>query len=212
MKGSVLVLAGWLALVLLGSALGPTPSTHQNVPRRERADVMLDLFGEFRTVLARYLWFKMDLFHEVLDDEGIDNSKQTEVLPLLRMISLLDPSMVDAYDNIGWDLYHGHQQTEQALGIINEGLSKNPRSFQLNFRKALIFYKEKRMKEALVASEAAVKFAVDEFDRLNSNRLMWRSARNLGEKDFERQALENLRALRPQEFQWEEELKRLEAR
>ncbi len=212
MRGSALVIAGWMVLVLFGAVLGPSPSTHQNVSRRERADVMLDLFGEFRTVLARYLWFKMDLFHEVLDDEGIENSQQAEVLPLLRMISLLDPSMVDAYDNIAWDLYRGHHQVEQALEILNEGLSKNQRSFQLNFRRALILYKEKRMEETLVASQEAVKLAVEEFDQLNANRLMLHSARALKERDLERQALDNLRALRPQELRWQEERERLETR
>lgn len=60
------------------------------------------------------------------------------------------------------------------------------------------------------ASQKSVELAVDEFDRLNSNRLMLHSARILGETKLERQALENLLSLRPQELRWQEEHKRLE--
>lgn len=203
------LLAAWLVMVLFGASISST-SSDGKAPARDRSDVLLDVFGEFRTVLARYLWFKMDLFHEVLDDEGVENSKQVEVLPLLRMISLLDPSMVDAYDNIAWDLYHGHRQTEQALEILEEGLAKNDNNFQLNFRYALILYKEKRMEEAMVYSQVAVSLAQDEFDKLNSNRLLYNSSKTLDALDVERQALNNLLSLRPNEKLWLNALKRLE--
>ena len=202
------LLAAWLVMVMFGAWISSAP-TEGKAAERDRADVLLDVFGEFRTVLARYLWFKMDLFHEVLEDEGIDNAKQVEVLPLLRMISLLDPSMVDAYDNIAWDLYHGHRQTEQALQILEEGLAKNHNNFQLNFRYALILYKEKRMQEAMLYSQVAVSLAQDEFDILNANRLLYNSSKTLDAPDVERQALTNLLSLRPHEKLWQDALKRL---
>ena len=203
-------LAAWAVLVLFGALLGSQSPGNRPAVSRDRADVLLDVFGEFRTVLARYLWFKMDLFHEVLEDEGIENSRQVEVLPLLRMISLLDPRMVDAYDNIAWDLYHGHRQTEQALAILAEGLAKNKNNYQLNFRYALILFKEKRMEEAMTSSEVAVALAQDEFEQINANRLLYNSSHAVGNREVERRALKNLLHWRPKEKIWLDALQKLQ--
>ena len=209
MKGIVLALLGWLVLCGLGTTLQTAPELHGSGEQRDRTDVLLDMFGELRTVLARYLWFKMDLFHEVLDDEGVENASQTEVMPLMRMVSLLDPSMVDAYDNIAWDLYRGHHQVEQSVAILREGLAKNKNNFQLNFRLALIFCKEKRMEEALESARVASRLATDEFDLLNSYRLYYYAAKNLGDIEGQRQSLQVLVRMRPHEIRWSRDFQSL---
>lgn len=207
MKRQLFIFAFWVTLLLSGLAL--TGQHQQQFPSpkpRQQSDIMLDVFGQFRTVLARYLWFKMDLFHEVLDDEGVDNSRQTEVLPLLRMVSLLDPSLTDSYDNIAWDLYQGHQQAEQALAIVEEGLEHNPQSYQLHFRRSIICYQEKRYQEALTSAQAAVELSQgDVIDALNSNRMMYWSAKHLDDKTLMKQALDQLLALRPEDKLWQKE-------
>jgi tetratricopeptide (TPR) repeat protein len=205
------LLSLWLAALLFGAVLAGLHRTRfAAAAERQRGDILLDVFGEFRTVLARYLWFKMDLFHEVLDDQGVANSQQAEVLPLLRMVSLLDPSMTDAYDNIAWDLYKGHRQAAQALAILDEGLERNPQSFQLRFRRSLVCYQDKQYAAALESARKAVDLAVDEFDKLNSNRMVYWSAKQLGDRAAMRVALENLLALRPNEAQWQQEFDQLQ--
>lgn len=206
MKTRAALAVAWIVLILSGYALGQLYHARFTVVgQRQQSDVMLDLFGEFRTVLARYLWFKMDLFHEVLDDEGVDDNQQTEVLPLLRMVSLLDPSMTDSYDVIAWDLYKGHRLSEQALAIIDEGLARNPQSFQLHFRRAIICYQEKRFPQALDSAKQAAAVAQDEFDILNSYRLIYWSAKNTHDRSLALAALDKLIELRPNEERWQTE-------
>jgi tetratricopeptide (TPR) repeat protein len=147
----------------------------------------------------------MDLFHEMLDDEGVAPEQQTEVLPLLRMVSLLDPTMTDAHDIIAWDLYKGHGQTEQALKILDEALSRSEGSFSIHFRRALILYQTGRYDDALQSSKRALEFSKDEFDVLNANRMLYWSAKQVGDKVAMRRALGALRASRPDDELWKSE-------
>jgi tetratricopeptide (TPR) repeat protein len=206
-------LALWLLLVLGGVGIERQHNANFAVlsgQQRERADVLLDVLGEFRTVMARYLWFKMDLFHEVLDDQGVASEQQTEVIPLLRMVSLLDPSMTDAFDIIAWDLYKGHRQTEQALKILDDGIARNQKSFTLYFRRALILYQAERYSEALPSALRAVELAQGEFDILNANRLLYWTASKTGDRELAIASLDVLLALRPQEKLWQTKRAELE--
>ncbi len=197
----------WLLLVGAGVAMSGQYRQLAPTAPRQQADILLDVFGEFRTVLARYLWFKMDLFHEVLDDEGVDHDKQIEILPLLRMISLLDPSMTDSYDNIAWDLYKGHRQDKQALAILDEGLERNPRSVQLWFRRALITHQMKEYRQSVEDAKKAVEYAQDEFDILNAHRMLYWSGKEIGDKAAMRVGIDKLIEMRPQELMWQREKK-----
>lgn len=215
MKARAWILAVWAALTLAG--LGVDRLHQAQFPsslgqQRDRGDIMLDVFGEFRTVLARFLWFKMDLFHEVLEGEGAKQGDEAAILPLLRMISLLDPSMTDAYDNMAWDLSQGHEKHQQALDLVDEGLRRNPKSFQLHFRRAMIAYKDGLYQEAVKSSQSAVEFASDEFDILNGNRILYWSAKKLDDRQAMRQALDFLISMRPGEALWRSELAALNAK
>ena len=194
----------WLVVVLSGVYLGDSNQTlfRKADKDREAGDIMLDVFGEFRTMMARYLWVKMDLFHEVLDSQGVQSEKQAEVMPLLRMVSLLDPGITDAYDIIAWDLYKGHGRVDEALAVVDEGLRRNPESQQLAFRRAMLLYEDKQYEEAEKAGLRAEKLSTDEFDVLNSCRLVYWSAKKLGHKDVARTALTRLSSLRPTDQLW----------
>lgn len=207
MRRAAPVVGLYLLLVFGGLALGRQHQTLFTPPSagpRERADVLLDVLGEFRTILARYLWFKMDLFHEVLDDQGVDHEKQTEVLPLLRMVSLLDSSMTDAYDIIAWDLVRGHRAYAQALTILDEGLERNPKSYLLHFRKTMTLFQDKQYSAALESARQTVPLARDEFEQLNANRLLLACGRELERRDVMLEALQALLALRPEESYWQQ--------
>ena len=160
--GNKMALVGiWLLALIGGYALDGWHEENFLPPpeERRRADVMIDVFGDVKTIMARYLWFKMDLFHEVLDEEGVAPERQAEVLPLLRMVTLLDPSMVDSYDQIAWDLFKGHGKTEEAVEMLEEGLKRNPRSWELWFRKAVIEHKTSDFKNAMPSAQNALKYA-----------------------------------------------------
>jgi tetratricopeptide (TPR) repeat protein len=208
MKTRATIAVMWVVLILAGLAIERQHYAQfqaaGETAQRDRGDILLDVFGEFRTVLARYLWFKMDLFHEAIESEGAPD-KEAEILPLLRMISLLDPSMTDAYDNIAWDLSQTHQQHKQALEILDEGLRRNPQSFQLHFRGATICYKDKQYQAAVDRAKRSVELAQEEFDVLNSNRILFGSAREAGDREAMVQALDVLIKMRPTERHWQDE-------
>ena len=105
-------------------------------------DLFLDLLGEGRTLLARLMWFQADLYHEQEDAAGVATFKQKQVIPVLRMVTYLDPNFVDAYDVIVYDLDEGFQQRLQAIELLEEGLAYNPTSYALNLRRALLAEKE----------------------------------------------------------------------
>ena len=214
MNAKVGLLAIWLSAILTGSTLDlwheekflPPPES------REIGDVLIDVVGEFKTVIARYLWFRMDLFHEVLDDQGVEASQQSEVLPLLRMVTLLDPSMTDSYDTIVWDLYKGQGQTETALQLLEEGLKRNPSSYQLNFRRGLIAFLEKDNRTALDQGLKALKLTDKEFEQLDCLRLIYWSAKEMDDRETQKRALVDLLILRPEDALWSREMKKLQSR
>lgn len=173
-------------------------------PPQERTtdDVLVDVFGEIKTVVARYLWFRMDMFHEALDDEGVAPEKQAEVLPLLRMVTLLDPSLTDSYDQIVWDLYKGHGEVETARSLLDEGISRNPKSFELRFRKALIEFMEHKHAESLQCAAIALPLAEHEIDQLNCLRIIYWSAKDLNLPKVQYQAVNDIISIRPNDLDW----------
>ena len=208
-KSGLLVL--WLFTVVTGGAVDlwherqflPPPES------REVGDVLIDVVGEFKTVVARYLWFRMDLFHEVLDDQGVEATQQSEVLPLLRMVTLLDPSMTDSYDQIVWDLYQGQGQLETALQILQEGLARNPTSYKLNFRRGQIAFKEKEYHKAFEYGMKSLRLTDEEFAQLDSLRLIYWSAKELDDRETQKRAVVDLLKLRPGDPLWTKEFKEL---
>lgn len=178
---------------------------------RQAEDVMVDVFGDIKTVVARYLWFKMDLFHEMLDEEGVAAERQTEVLPLLRMVSLLDPSMTDAFDQIAWDLFVGHKKPDDALRILDEGIRRNPKDARLRFRKGVILFKLKEFTEAAEAARPVGSLTEDEFEQLNGYRIVYWSSKEIGDLEVCRETLVKLRELRPLDPVWIREKAYLES-
>lgn len=194
----------WLLAVLTGAYLDrwheelflPPPE------KRQAEDVMVDVFGDVKTIVARYLWFKMDLFHEVLDEQGVAPERQAEVLPLLRMVSLLDPTITDAFDMLAWDLFWGHQKADEALSLLDEGIRRSENSGRLHFRKGVIYFKLGRYEEAVKSGKAAARLTEDEFEKLDALRIQYWSAKELGDLTSRRDGLEQLLELRPSDPLW----------
>ncbi len=207
LRGHVILLGVWLLAIVSGSLLsGYQPQAKAEASeQRTRNDVMIDVLGQSKTLLARYLWFKMDIFHEVLDEQGVKVEHQAQVLPLLRLVTLLDPSISDAYDIIAYDLVKGHGQVQQALDLLDEGLEHDPNNTLLLMRKALILIQEKRYAEAIGPAEKVTGLVSEEFDVLNANRLLYWSAKALKRQDLQAKALTVLMARRPDDSLWQRE-------
>lgn len=211
MKPAHLLLALWLTALVIGMSLDRWHEEQFLPPAENRKanDVLIDVVGEFKTVLARYLWFRMDIFHEVLDEQGVPPEEQAEVLPLLRMVSLLDPSMTDSYDQIVWDLYKGQGDLKTALMVLEEGLERNPESYELNFRRALLSYMEKDYDKAHEYAVLTLPLTEDQVRLADCLRLIYWSAVKQGKTEIQRMALSDLLKLRPNDPLWIREAQKL---
>ena len=204
MKPSATLLIVWILATVSGLVVSnyrpQMPQERQQI--RSRNDALLDIFGQSRTLLARYLWFKMDIYHEVLDEQNVPVEKQAQVIPLLRLVTLLDPSLTDAYDLLAYDLVKGHGKIKEALHLLEEGLGNAPHNPTLLIRKALILHQNKQYTETLSPAEKAVTYTTEEFDILNANRLLYWSAKKVGRRDLMSKALKTLRTMRPDDKLW----------
>lgn len=212
MKNTKVLVLFWALAVGSGMSLDLWHARQFLPPPEQRKadDILVDVFGEIKTVVARYLWFRMDMFHEALDDEGIAAEQQSEVLPLLRMVTLLDPSLTDSYDQIVWDLYKGHREVETARSLLNEGIKRNPKSYGLRFRRALIEYLEKQYQEAIHEAAVALTLTTEQFDQLNCLRLIFWSAKALNRTQLQLQAANDILTLRPDSTEWQNRKAELE--
>lgn len=213
-RSKSLVLGLWLLAVVSGVFLDRWHEELFLPPPEERTaeDVMVDVFGDVKGLVARYLWFKMDLFHEVLDEQGVSAERQSEVLPLLRMVSLLDPTITDAFDQIAWDLFWGHQKVEEALSILEEGLRRNPTDNRLHFRKGIILFKVREFQKAMEAVADVASLTEDEFEKMDGYRILYWSAKELNDTQVMRETLKAIFQLRPRDPLWLREQAELDQR
>lgn len=205
----------WVALVL-GSV--PMRQMHESIepprPKVRFEDVLLDLLGEGRTMLARLLWFKMDMMHEQLDDEGIDTFQQTQLVPLLRMVTFLDPTITDAYDTLAFELYHGQKKLDDAIKLVDEGLIFNRQNYELNWRRGLLAEKQGDWNTALVYANNALGLAGEDYvKRMGALRSVYRVAVHAQDPTMGMRVVERIKALNPeiklydQQYQkWKDEL------
>ena len=91
------------------------------------------------------------------------------------------------------------------MEILDEALAQSEGSFSIHFRRALILYQSGRYDDALQSSKRALQFSKDEFDVLNANRMMYWSAKQVGDKVAMGKALDALRASRPDDKLWKSE-------
>lgn len=149
------------------------------VQQRSRIDVLLDVLGESRTILARYLFMKADVYHHVLEKQGVYVNKEQDVLPLYRLCTYLDPRMEEAYDLLVYDLNAGYGDQKAALEVLQEGLLYTPKSVKLNLRKGQIYLLAKQYEAAIAPAQLAVENSTDEFDTRNGLRVLYHSYEHL---------------------------------
>jgi hypothetical protein len=94
----------------------------------------LAVLAGFREIVAGMLWVRADGFF----DEG----NYDAVLPLIRMVTILDPHQIDVYATGMWHIGYNFTDEEQrsdrrylpsALALGAEGSNKNPSTYELFF-------------------------------------------------------------------------------
>lgn len=214
----ILVVLVFLGLVLGGGGLS---KWHEAlVPRAGPltvTDVMLDVLGEIRTFIAQQLWFEADIWHHAMEEHGIAWTQEADLLPLYRMITLLDPRLVDAYDVASYQLVMNFNRAPEGIKFLDEGLAHNPQSYTLHYSKAFLTYQLKRYAVAVGEAEAARALAVQlleeaqrqvpppspeemgqkSIDLLNAIRILAHSYRDLRDAPAERYYLQMWLRVRP---------------
>lgn len=190
-----------LLAVLAGANLA-LPPWHQEqfappVEGRTRADILLDLLGELRTFMARSLFMRADLYHHVMESQGISWRQEQDILPLFRMIALLDPHLVEAYDTAAYDLVLNFGRPREGLEFLREGLRQNPDSAQLHGTLAFLLFQTGDYEGTIPAAGRTLQLSADEFLSLNAIRLMAHAQRKLGRREDEVHALRMWLTMRP---------------
>lgn len=104
-------------------------------------DQLLLTLAGFREMIAGILWVQADKFFE----EG----NYDAILPIIRMVTILDPHQLDVYATGMWHI--GYNFTDQenrsdrryipsALALGKEGIKNNPQTYELYFEEGWLWY------------------------------------------------------------------------
>ena len=101
----------------------------------------LGAFTGFREAIAGMLW--------VRTDEFFDNGNYAAIMPLIRVITWLDPHQIDVYETGAWHMDYNFTDAQErsdrryiplSLALISEGIANNPDEPDLYSDKAFVHY------------------------------------------------------------------------
>lgn len=118
-----------------------TKNTSQGIaPGLDPTQLMLAVAG-FREMIAGILWVRADSF--------FDTGNYDAVLPMIRLVTWLDPHQIDVYSTGMWHIAYNFTDEEsrsdrryvpQALALGKEGTLNNPDTYELFFETGWIWY------------------------------------------------------------------------
>jgi hypothetical protein len=150
--------AGTQALV---DVYRPTVNDEADVPPVAGAAVIVrGLAGQIRGLLADYLWLRVDEYahRRRFADGDINRGDDEAIMPLVRLITWLDPHYVSAYALGGqWLAFH-FARPREAVTFYDEGIRNNPQSGDLLTGVALVHW---RLLHNNAAAAARVEQAAD---------------------------------------------------
>ncbi len=152
MKTKTIVIASVLFAVMILS--GATMDRYAAGMFSERhslnsSSALLDILGEVRYTAAAMLWMKTDYYHHEYEFSGKPLSQNEAIMPLIRLITLLDPHFVQAYDFGAYHLAVDLKRHKESMQFLEEGLANNPNSFDLNWEYGFLKYRDEDYKTAL---------------------------------------------------------------
>ena len=160
----LLILAIWLMNgFLLKQRSLFVPESHHNDEHASMTPVrvMSSAFREVRVTLADLLWIKVDkYFHSSLTPEehekihpghpehlkGVHTvqhqQKSSEFMPLLKMVTDLDPQFIEAYRVGAWWLWSRLNQIQPAIQLLQKGADNNPNHYEFNYDMGLLYFQK----------------------------------------------------------------------
>jgi hypothetical protein len=123
----------------------------------------LGALSGFRQVIAGLLWVRSDSFFH--------SGNYDAILPLIRLITWLDPNWLDPYATGAWHLTYNFTDTDQrsdrrylpaGVALLNEGIANNPEIFDMYKEKGWLYYdKMKDYQKSAAAYEEGMKHNPD---------------------------------------------------
>ncbi len=102
---------------------------------------MMFALAGFREMLAGILWVRADAF--------FDTGNYDAILPIIRLVTLLDPQQIDVYATGMWHIGYNFTDEEQrsdrryipsALALGKEGCRQNPETYEMFFETGWMWY------------------------------------------------------------------------
>lgn len=164
MSDAFMIFSGLLILLLAGSLFSLEKFNYSDNIDIEKEGFAVEKIAEgIRVFAADMLWLKVDQYHHSFKGSW---HKNRDVIPLIRLITLLNPHMVEAYVTGAHHLIFNLEQVNQGLEFLQEGILENSSepvnpSVHKLFGE-LAFYKlrhKEDVKEILTLLEKAMEFA-----------------------------------------------------
>lgn len=122
------------------SDYAPKNNTFTDTPGLDPGQFLVAIAG-FREMLAGILWVRADSF--------FDSGNYDAILPLIRLVTILDPQQIDVYSTGMWHIGYNFTDEEQrsdrryipsALALGAEGSQRNANTYELFFETGWIWY------------------------------------------------------------------------
>jgi len=147
------LLIGFLALCLIGqgflqrASIFPrwvrdySPGEGKMVSEGLSPDQMLFALTGFREMIAGILWVRADSF--------FDSGNYDAILPVIRLVTILDPKQIDVYATGMWHIGYNFTDEEQrsdrryipsALALGKEGARQNDKTYEMYFETGWMWY------------------------------------------------------------------------
>lgn len=105
--------------------------------RMKLYEVLVYSLGNIRYTLAAYFWIRTELFIHYSGLVTINDLP--EIVYYARLITILNPNFVDAYDFGAFQLAFFLNLPHKGLDFIKEGIKNNPNEYKLYFTAGMIY-------------------------------------------------------------------------
>ncbi len=135
----------------------------------------LSMSKELRQVAASYIWLRVD---EYFHSTAVKFRENTEIVPLLKLVTIFDSSFIDAYLILAHHLAFHLEKPGRALAVLKEGIESNltppaSRLSELYFESGWIHaILNNETNEAILALEAGQKYLSADCDKDNAHLAM----------------------------------------
>ena len=142
-----------------------------DVPFSVAAVVVRSFMGEVRGLLADFLWLRVDEYQHRRRIVGGDllRADDEALMPLVRLITWLNPHFIDAYALGGqWLAFH-FDRPQAATELYEEGIRNNPHAFDLLTGAAWVYWRfDHNYTRAAQRAEDAAAVASDDLHRFQA--------------------------------------------